>query len=517
MHTTKRHFTIGPSASNRFGWLNAKHGIHVSLTILFVLLCGWMPAVRAQVTEDQAALIRQLMQRIDQLERKVASLESRETPSTTAAASTQSPAEIKPAEPVAVAPATAPKPAPAHSVASLDERGFFFRSADSNFVFRFRGYVQADARFYPDDNPQGVANDTFVIRRARPIFEGTVYRDYDFRLMLDFGTGPFGTSVNGSSIQDAFLNARFMPELQLQIGKFKVPGSLEWQRAADNLLFVEYGYPKQLTPNRDVGAQLQGSFLGNRLEYAVGVFNGALDNSNSDIESADDDKSAAARIFANPFGSQAPKGLRGFGFGLAGTYGNQEGVPRPLLSPGLQRSFNYRVGVPENAPNVIADGAHWRAVPQAYYYLGPFGIYGEYAMSDMNIRQAGAGLGAGTELGALNRAWQISGSWFLTGEANSFKAVTPKHNFLGGSHGWGAWELAARVGGLDVDNRAFPVFADPTKSTSGSFSVGVGLNWHLNRNVLFNVDYEQTDFHGGSTPLFEHGEKVIMTRAQVSF
>ena len=65
--------------------------------------------------------------------------------------------------------------------------GFSFSSADTNFVLKLRGYVQTDARFYLGDNIP--ANDTFLMRRVRPIIEGTVYKYYDYRIMLDFASG----------------------------------------------------------------------------------------------------------------------------------------------------------------------------------------------------------------------------------------------------------------------------------------------------------------------------------------
>src|SRR5688572_25144525 len=72
-------------------------------------------------------------------------------------------------------------------VLSAGVSGFSLRSADTNFVLRLRGYVQADTRWYIDDAAAGTANDTFLMRRVRPIFEGTVFGKYDFRVMLDFG------------------------------------------------------------------------------------------------------------------------------------------------------------------------------------------------------------------------------------------------------------------------------------------------------------------------------------------
>src|SRR5690349_12131194 len=65
--------------------------------------------------------------------------------------------------------------------------GFSFSSADTNFVLKLRGYVQADARFYAGDHIP--ANDTFLMRRVRPIFEGRLWKYYEFRIMLDVGTG----------------------------------------------------------------------------------------------------------------------------------------------------------------------------------------------------------------------------------------------------------------------------------------------------------------------------------------
>lgn len=69
---------------------------------------------------------------------------------------------------------------------------------------------------------------------------------------------------------DADLNARWWPGLQVQVGRFKEPVGLEWMRAADNLTFVEYGYPKQLTPNRDVGVQVHGRWGDDLITYGVG-------------------------------------------------------------------------------------------------------------------------------------------------------------------------------------------------------------------------------------------------------
>ncbi|MCI0540474.1 MAG: hypothetical protein L0Z50_35175 [Verrucomicrobiales bacterium] len=66
--------------------------------------------------------------------------------------------------------------------------GLQVRSADSNFVFNLRGYVQADGRFGIGDSADPYS-DTFLMRRVRPIFDGTLYKKIDYRVMLDFASG----------------------------------------------------------------------------------------------------------------------------------------------------------------------------------------------------------------------------------------------------------------------------------------------------------------------------------------
>lgn len=412
---------------------------------------------------------------------------------------------------------TATEKAKTTPTVSLGANGFSVRSADSNFVFKVRGYVQADARFYADDYPGGTANDTFLIRRARPIFEGTVYDKYDFRVMLDFASGINSSAANNGFLQDAYLNARFLPEFQVQVGKFKEPVGLERLQSGANLTFVERGYPTQLVPNRDVGLQLQGDLFSGLLRYEAGLFNGVSDGGSGDYETTDDEKDFAGRLFATPFKNSDARALRGLGFGVAGTYGNQEGggLVNKYKTTGQQQFFSYRSGAGSAAaPNVVADGDHWRVSPQLYYYWGAFGLFGEYVVSDQRLR---LDAGASRFARIRNSAWQVAASYVLTGEENSWKGFTPKRSFSPGNGGWGAWELAARVGQLDVDDAAFPLYADPATSASGATGWGVGLNWYLNKNVKVNFDYEQTDFTGGTSDFLKNGEKVFMTRAQFSF
>lgn len=454
-----------------------------------------LPAVSASVRGQPAAEnLESLRQQLEALDQKVRILERQRELETEASA----------------------EKAKTAAVVSIGAGGFQVRSADTNFLLKIRGYVQADARFYLGDNFPGRADDTFLLRRVRPIFEGTVFEKYDYRVMLDFGSGASASAANNGFVQDAYLNARFLAPLQLQAGKFKEPVGLERLQSGANLLFVERGFPTQLVPNRDAGFQAHGDVRDELVGYAIGVFNGIADGGSGDFETADGDKDVAGRIFAHPFKDTEIEALRGVGFGLAGTFGHQEGALRTFASPGQQRFFAYRTGAgtsPATA-NVVADGNHGRLAPQGYYYWGPFGAFAEYVVSEQVVRRDD---GAHTFARLRHTAWQLAGSWFITGEDNSWKAVSPRRPFHPGAGGWGAWEIAGRVGQLDVDDDAFPLFANPDTSATKATAWGVGLNWHLNRNVKVNVNYDQTRFSGGDNPLLNQTERVILARAQIAW
>jgi phosphate-selective porin OprO/OprP len=459
---------------------------------LVLVAQGGVKEIWAQSTEVD---VKALLQRVEELEQKVNIQDRKQELGEEAAA----------------------EKAKAAASVSIGAGGLQVRSADSNFLFKVRGYVQVDTRFYPDDSsPTGARNDTFGLRRVRPIFDGTVSEKFDYWIMLDFPSGSPTSAGNNGLVQDAYLNARLYPWFQIQVGKFKEPVGLERLQSGANMLFIERNYPTQLVPNRDVGLQLHGDLLGGGLRYEVGVFNGVANGGSGDNEQADDEKDVAARLFATPFGNTDAAWLRGLGFGAAGTIGEQDGALRSFVTPGQQSFFSYTTGAGTVlAPNVAANGKIWRVSPQAYYYQGPFGLVGEYAYSAQEVTQtAGPTLTSDT---LRNTAWQVAASWFLTGEDNSFKAVTPKSPFKFGGVGWGALELTARYGELDVDDDTFPVFANPTTAAAKAKSWGGGVNWHLNRNVKLSLNYEQTGFSGGTSAFLNNGEKVILTRAQFSF
>ena len=390
------------------------------------------------------------------------------------------------------------------TTATAGKDGFSLKSADGRYAIRFRGYLQSDGRFFPGSDAVP-ATDNLLIRRARPIFEATVGRYFDFRVMPDFG---------GSSpvIFDAYWEGKFAPQFTLRAGKFKPPVGLERLQSATDIAFAERGFPTNLVPSRDVGLQLAGDLSQGLLAYQVGVFNGAADLANGG-DDLSDAKDFVARIFVQPFRAGA---LRGLGLGVAGSTGKERGstaVPGlpAYRTPGQQAFFRYRTDAAVPANTAFADGGRTRLSPQGYFYSGPFGLLAEYALSRNEVTRAGATV----EL--EHTAWQAAGSWFLTGENAGFRSPAPKRAFDLKEGGRGAVELVARYGELEIDEAAFPVYANSASSAQKARAWALGLNWHLSRAVKVAVNYERTTFAGGAASGDREAENAVLTRFQTSF
>ncbi|HEX5034456.1 MAG TPA: porin, partial [bacterium] len=195
--------------------------------------------------------------------------------------------------------------------------GISIGSADGNNEIRFRGLIQADARFYLDRDGQGAVN-TFILRRVRPYIEGKFAKRFEFRIMPDFGEGKV-------QLIDAYINTVIFPELKIQVGKQKEPVGLERLESASALHFVERGFPTELAPNRDLGVMLNGEILGGVLTYQAGVFNGVADGASADFD-INNSKDFAGRVFAHPFKKTSIEPLKGLGVGVSGSVGQGTGT-----------------------------------------------------------------------------------------------------------------------------------------------------------------------------------------------
>jgi phosphate-selective porin OprO/OprP len=390
--------------------------------------------------------------------------------------------------------------APARTVhpVSVSSSGLLLSTADGADTLHVHGYVQADDRWF-SSNVKGEPLDTFLFRRIRPLFEGTIFNSIDYRFMPDFGQ-------NNPQIQEAYLEWRTFSFSKLRVGKFKEPVGLEALRSDRELTFVERSMASDLVPLRYMGAQIGGALFSNSIAYDFGYFNGSNDGSNGNFQWVSANE-FAGRLFLQPFAKTSANFIREFGFGVGGSSSNQHGSISGLKTVGQSTFFKY-------SSKTVASGPHDRIVPQGFYYFGPLGLLGEYAISSQDVLNK-------TKVAEVrNQSWSLAGSFVLTGEKNSYAGVRPRRSFeptRGFSH-LGAVELAVRYSQVTIGNNAFPLFANPTTAAQQADERGIGLNWYLNRFVKLTTDYEHTTFRMAAhsiKPL--HDEDVLMSRVQLAF
>ena len=411
------------------------------------------------------------------------------------------------------------------------DNGFKISSNDKKHQVRIRGAVQADGRFFSEDD-LNKSTDSFDLKQARFWVEGYVFKNIYYKIMPDFAAG-------SNILPDAYIDYAYDPAINLLVGKFKPSISLERLQGDSDGTFLERAFPTYLASNRDVGIQIHGAFgkpgytaesvpgpIDNKnfLTYQIGVDNGAGDDGspNNEGKASYDSKEFVGRIFSHPF-QHTNTVLEGLGVGLAGSFGdaNAQALKDQATPLGRTKYLDYTKTLNKDSSNVItADGNRNRLYPQAYWYTGSFGLMSEYAISTQQLsgkNKAGDSINIEQE----NKAWQVLTSYVITGEDNSFGAIKPIQNFDPVKGTWGAWQLAARWSEIDIDKDTFQLI-DNSKAANHATAWTLGVNWYLNSYALIRANYEQVSFDGGaekdSKQLSNRAiEQVFATRFQLSF
>lgn len=453
------------------------------------------------------------------------------------------------------------------------EGGLGVSSADGAYVLKVRGFVQPQAVYFLSNagtrtataqgvNPAVTANangvNSFSIKRLQSDIQGSAGKQIDYRLHVNFAAGT-------ADVQDAYIDWKIKPEFSFRVGKFKPPTGLERLFSYSRAPFIEASFVPALQPNRDLGIQVFGDWQKGLLEYQLGYFAGARDGQNNTGDN-NDAKDFYGRLFTHPFSKTGNEWLTGFGVGVSASYGEQLQIQTPgtiavvtATSPGANTASATALPTLIPNPNASAnplpsystgrqsffafnagdtvDGVVSRISPQAYYYAGPFGLIAEYTQTTQNVRRAVTGAAGGVvEKDLTNKAWAVTGSWFVTGDKNSYKSIKiKKANTFPSFESIGAIELLARATGIKIDDAAFSplgtnltqTYANASTQASEALGLGGAVKWYLNNSLNILVSYEQTSFTGGTgtaataalAPVVadRETEKVVSTAFNLSF
>jgi phosphate-selective porin OprO/OprP len=386
---------------------------------------------------------------------------------------------------------------PAPPVSAGWQDGFYIQSQNGDYRVQFGVLAHLDGRFAIDDAAEAV-NDSFVVRRLRPSLRGRIARRFEFLVNPDFG---LGTLV----VQDAYVDTVFSQAFRLRIGKAKSPFGFERLQAVGNTLFFERASPTAIAPNRDVGVQVLGDTFGGRLSYLGGVVNGVSDGASADVDNSDG-KDLVGRLVVKPFATHKGR-LQELMLGFSASAGSQTGLLAlpTYRTASLQQPYFTYLGAQ-------ADGVRTRYSPHAAYYYKALGAWFEYAHNELPVRK-------GDVVEDISHdAWQIAGSFMLTGEhpSDGSSPIRPRANFDFGHGHYGAVQVAARYHALSVEDDAFTLgFAAPGSSRTAK-AWTLGANWYLTPNFRYVLNFERTVFDdntSGARP----AENALVFRTQVYF
>jgi phosphate-selective porin OprO/OprP len=407
--------------------------------------------------------------------------------------------------------AQAPAPAPEAPKVTLTNNRPTITTADGRSSIAVRANVQLDGAMY-GESPAGplttdfrrgsVGNvpnrenaaardfsDGFSLRRARFGVEGTIARDFNYKLLMELG----GSGTEGPArINDAWIAYSGIAPFTFQLGAFAPPANMDDGTAPEDLPFLE----------RASASELSRSLAGadGRIGFAVKA-NGKRWMSSLALttRTAND-----AEVFDVQAGAVARAGFLvatsddyNLHLGASGTYvfapadQGQGSTPRHPLR--LRDRPEIRVDSVRlvDTGNIDADnasvyglefGGNWKSV-----YL-----QGEHFWYDV-ARRASANLPDPDFTG-----YYLQGSWILTGESRRYNPVTGSFQnprarapFASGG-GFGAWELAARYSRLNLD---FEEGLEGTAAAAASVRGGdqqvwtLGVNWFPNPNVKVMLNY----------------------------
>ena len=365
--------------------------------------------------------------------------------------------------------------------------GVTVKTRDGKFSTKLGGRVQADTATYGGNPNMG---DGTEIRRARLYLDGKMYNDWGYKLEYDFAS----TGASGKGIADAFISYNGFDNLELKVGNFKDPFSLQEQTSSNNIEFTERGLPSAFAAGRHIG--VMASTKQQHWSLAGGVFGDSLTQTNGTLHDQDEGWGLGARATFTPINEKAK--IVHLGLGL--NYRDTGGLGTASFSQQAETHISginiVNTGTISGVSDFLKIGAEVATV------MGPFSAQAEYITTSVS-RNAASDLDF--------NGWYAQASYFFTGDSRNYKkgafaTVTPKASV--GEGGIGAWELGLRYSTLDL--------TDGNINGGEASSATLGLNWYATPTLRFSANYiDVLEVDGGT---YNNQEpQVFQLRSQWAF
>jgi phosphate-selective porin OprO and OprP len=361
-----------------------------------------------------------------------------------------------------------PRPVP---LPGMYDGGYLvFQSADSAFKYWLDARAQVDAADY-----LGATNSMatgVILRRVRLGVKSTLYRNWLGEIDVDFA----GDAVE---VKDLWIGYQGWSNSLLRVGNFKEPFSLETLTSSKYITFLERSYIDNFSPDRHIG--LAYSRWGSRWQVSGGVFG----QGSGDIDATGQNQGFGLTARATVAPLLKDRQLIHLGAAVSRRTPDADATPNRLR-------IRARPETNVNKARFLSTGRITNVDYELLYngelavVQGPFSVQAEATKAD--VHRLG-GLSTGSFWGGYAAV-----SFFLTGESRPYIASEGEWDRVFPRSSKGAWEVAARVSTMDLDDTSIGV--DGGKGTN----ITLGLNWYINANFKLMADYVHVNLNGNAVP-----------------
>jgi phosphate-selective porin OprO/OprP len=397
--------------------------------------------------------------------------------------------------------------------------GFLLQTEDDRYRLQIHYESQVESRIWSQSD-QLPANSGIFLPRQRFFFDGHITKWLEYELAINRG-------LNNINLLNAYLNVHLDDRLQFKFGRFFTPLPYD-QYAISNYWMPtpeRSPFTTNLGLNRQIGAMVWGYLFNERLDYAVGVFNG----SRNSFESQNGNLDVAGYLNARPFQeSEQMEFAKFLNIGTSVAFGRQDQSPVPV-------TFRIAGGSPDaNIPgiatvpfltlnsDVVERGDRLVGSVHAAYFYRSLSLIGEWQYGYGGYANAARPDSVKVPYGGF----YATAGYFLTGEEIERRTrVKPKRPLIpinsNETRGFGAWEIAGRVAQLRLGQEVFDSgFADPALWSNSVVTTELGLNWYWNEYTKIYMFWLHGEF--GNPVQYRPGQyqksaDMFWTRFQLYF
>jgi phosphate-selective porin OprO/OprP len=399
---------------------------------------------------------------------------------------------------VVALPLAAQTPPKVNLPSSYDGGYLVFQNADSSFRYWLDGRLQIDGAVYTGSK-NTLANGTEV-RRARLGGKVTMYKDWHGEIDIDF-------TKNAVEMKDVWMGYIGFPNSIVKVGNYKEPFSIETLTSSKYITFLERAYTDNFSPDRNIGVGY--ARWGSWWQAAAGAFGQPAGT--VDASGRDEGYGLTGRVTFAPINSEGR--LLHFGGALSRRTPNGDPAPdtntvrfRARPETNVSQARYYTTGKIRLVDHTSLYNAELAGV------YGPMWLQAEYTQT--NVQRLNS-----LPAPSFNGSY-VAVSYFITGETKPYLVEEGEFDRVVPKSSSGAWEIAGRVSGIDLNDPSTGVNILGGKGTNYT----LGLNWYINANFKWMLNYVRvvTDNNAkpdlGVAPLVV-GDKfnMIQTRLSLAF